>query len=51
VFANIPFQKQILTPEELSTKMEEVETRWARDLASSARAAKSKGHTTGSELQ
>ena len=32
-FANILFQKQILTPEELALKMEAVETRWASDLA------------------
>ena len=32
-FANILFQKQILTPEELARKMEEVEARWSRDLA------------------
>jgi hypothetical protein len=31
-FANILFQKQILTPEELARKMNEVEARWARDL-------------------
>jgi hypothetical protein len=33
VFANILFQKRVLTPEELSRKMDEVEARWARDLA------------------
>jgi Nitrile hydratase beta subunit len=34
-FANILFQKQLLTPEELARKMDEVEARWAGDLASS----------------
>jgi hypothetical protein len=38
-FANILFQKQILTPEELALKMDEVEARWASDLA--------KGTSTG----
>ena len=32
-FANILFQKQILTPEELARKMDEVKARWSRDLA------------------
>jgi Nitrile hydratase beta subunit len=32
VFANILFQKRVLTPEELARKMDEVEARWARDL-------------------
>jgi Nitrile hydratase beta subunit len=32
-FANILFQKQILTPEELARKMDEVKVRWIRDGA------------------
>jgi hypothetical protein len=32
-FANILFQKQILSPEELARKMDEVKARWSRDLA------------------
>jgi hypothetical protein len=32
-FANILFQKQILTPEQLARKMDEVRERWSRDLA------------------
>ena len=31
-FANILFQKQILTPEELATKMDEVSARFTREL-------------------
>lgn len=31
-FANILFQKQILSPEELARKMDEVETRWPKDI-------------------
>ena len=33
VFANILFQKCLLTPEELAQKMDEVEARWSRDLS------------------
>ena len=33
VFANILFQKGILTPGELARKMEEVEARWSPDPA------------------
>jgi hypothetical protein len=40
-FANILFQKQILTPEELARKMDEVVTRWSRVLAESASAGES----------
>jgi Nitrile hydratase beta subunit, N-terminal len=32
-FANILFQKQILMPEELARKMDQVKARWSRDLA------------------
>ena len=32
-FAMIMFQKQLLTPEELSLKMDEVKARWVRDLS------------------
>lgn len=32
-FANILFQKQILTPKELARKMDEVEARWSPNLA------------------
>jgi hypothetical protein len=32
-FAIIMFQKQLLTPEELSLKMDEVKARWVRDLS------------------
>lgn len=32
-FANILFQKGILTPEELARKMDEVEARWSSDTA------------------
>ena len=32
-FANILFQKQILMPEELARKMDQVEARWCCDLA------------------
>jgi Nitrile hydratase beta subunit len=32
-FANILFRKQILTPEDLARKMDEVETRWNDDPA------------------
>jgi len=35
-FANVLFQKQILTPEELAMKMDEVEARWAAELAKGA---------------
>jgi len=38
-FANILFQKQLLTPEELARKMDEIEVRWARDVARSASVA------------
>jgi hypothetical protein len=31
-FANILFQKQLLTPGELAQKMDQVEARWSRDL-------------------
>ena len=41
-FANILFQKQILTPEELARKMDEVEARWTRELAKSASAGGNK---------
>jgi hypothetical protein len=43
-FANILFQKQILTPEELARKMDEVEFRWARHLAASTTTGES-SHT------
>lgn len=32
-FANIAFQKELLTPEELARKMDEVKARWAADAA------------------
>ena len=32
-FANILFQKQILSPEELARKMDDVKARWSHDLA------------------
>lgn len=32
-FANILLQKQILSPEELARKMDDVKARWSRDLA------------------
>jgi len=38
-FANLLFQKQILTPEELAQKMEAVEARWASELGKSTPAA------------
>ena len=37
--------EEILTPEELAMKMDEVKTRWACDLVNSAPATNSKGHT------
>lgn len=39
-FANILFQKGILTPEELALKMDEVESRWDHFSAASAEQAK-----------
>lgn len=38
-FANILFQKRVIKPEELALKMNEVEARWARDLADVGSAA------------
>ena len=37
-FANILFQKRILSPEELARKMDQVETRWSRELTKGAHA-------------
>jgi len=34
-FANILFQKQVLTPEELARKMDEVSARYAREMTAS----------------
>jgi hypothetical protein len=43
-FANILFQKQILTPEELARKMDEVEARFEAALTKSALPGEAKGH-------
>jgi Nitrile hydratase beta subunit len=39
-FANILFQKQILTPEELARKMDEVAARWRDDRADASGSAR-----------